>query len=436
MDASKTLAVVTSFMLAAWLTSTTPAWGAAAIGLRVGAAKIDITPTDLAGLTNVWGRQFEGVHDPLFARVLVLDNVAATAAVVTADLSAFGNTWTLREQIARELAIPIDHIFIMATHDHSAPRAGPVTPGARTRVGGPATAAYTEKVYEKVVTALQQAKASLRPARMGAGSGRADVNINRDEYTGKGWTIGIDADGPSDKTVWVVKFESLSGEPIAILMNYAVHSVVLGPDNTLVNGDLAGAAQRHVEHAYQDKVVALWTMGAAGDQNPIYNMSSDDRPPGDQATAFQAMDAQGQIVGAEVVRVANRIRKMNSAVNIKAAERVIACPIRPPTEPQPAGMNQVPATSLDIRLGLLQLDQIALTAVSGEVVTNIYWRLKRASPLTNTIMMTMINDRIGYIVDDAAYDRPIFEVSASPLARGCAESGVVNGLLEMIEAAR
>jgi hypothetical protein len=33
--------------------------------LLAGAAKIDITPQDLTGLTNLWKRPFEGVHDQI-----------------------------------------------------------------------------------------------------------------------------------------------------------------------------------------------------------------------------------------------------------------------------------------------------------------------------------------------------------------------------------
>ncbi len=67
------------------------------------------------------------------------------------------------------------------------------------------------------------------------------------------------------------------------------------------------------------------------------------------------------------------------------------------------------------------------------MVTNIYSHLRAASPLTNTIMITLTNDRVGYIADDAAYDRPIFEVNGSPMARGCAENAIVGGLVAMIE---
>jgi neutral ceramidase len=43
-----------------------------------------------------------------------------------------------------------------------------------------------------------------------------------------------------------------------------------------------------------------------------------------------------------------------------------------------------------------------------------------------------VNDRIGYIADDASYDTPIFEVKGSPVARGCAEQAIVRGLSNMI----
>jgi neutral ceramidase len=38
----------------------------------------------------------------------------------------------------------------------------------------------------------------------------------------------------------------------------------------------------------------------------------------------------------------------------------------------------------------------------------------------------------GYLADDAAYDRPIFEVNGSPAARGCPETAIVEGLVGMI----
>lgn len=397
--------------------------------LLAGAARIDITPQDLTGLTNLWRHPFEGVHDPIYVRALVVDNGINSAAIVAADLVEFGDTSELRKKIEKEIGTPTDHIIITASHDHNAPRVGTVTAGATAQKGGPATAIYTEQVYAKIVDALRQAKAGLQPARVGLGKGTAEVNTHRNVFTAEGWGMGSNPGGPSDRTVWVIKFESLAGEPLALLINYAVHSVCIGPENRLVTGDVAGAVERHVEQFYQDEVVALWTIGPAGDQNPKY-LDHDHR---ENEADYRLMDALGQILGEEVLQVAGRIGRMTSEVRIEAAERVVSCPARiPPRDAKRPGMEVQRVDSLNIRLGLIMMNHIALTWVSGEVVTNIYWHLRRESPFSNTILITMANDRVGYIVDDAGYDTPTFESTASPFQPGHAESAIVNGLVEMM----
>ena len=119
------------------------------------------------------------------------------------------------------------------------------------------------------------------------------MNINRREYSPEHgwWWLGYNPQGPSDKTVTVLRFDALSGNPIALLINYAVHAVVMGPDNYQITGDLAGATSRYVENYYRgtpkgarsdagfairlrpedanNDVVALWTSTAARDQNPV-----------------------------------------------------------------------------------------------------------------------------------------------------------------------
>ena len=145
----------------------------ASIGnLRVGAARVDITPTDLTNLNSFNGGKFTGVHDPIFARVLVLDDGTAMAALVSLDLIEVGDTTEVRRQIQSELGIPVDHILITATHDHSAPRAGSVTPGGLAHPASPESLAYSKVMYDKVLGALKKAKVS-NSSRRSSVSGRA-----------------------------------------------------------------------------------------------------------------------------------------------------------------------------------------------------------------------------------------------------------------------
>jgi len=400
--------------------------------LTAGAAKLDITPADLTALNPIGGGTFSRVHDPIFVRVLVLNDGTTETALISADLIEAGEMTPVRRRIERELGIPFDHILITATHAHNAPRIGRVSPGSLAHDGGPESMAYTELVYDVMVEALRQARASAQPARFGLGAGTADVNVNRDEYADGRWVLGFNPDGPSDKTLWVIKFESLTGDPIAVLINYAVHSTVTLWTNE-VSGDLAGAATRYVEE--QLAGVALWTLGPVGDQDPriaLGKATGDaDR---DRAFAFKAMDAQGLIVGAEAVRVARGIKRLTSTARLAAAERVIECPVKKGVDVMD-DMKQEDVPFVNLRLSLLLLNQIALTGVSGEVVTSIYWRLKKESPLTSTILISITNDRIGYIPEDAAFDRPTHEVNGCPILRGYAEDAIVTGLTAMIESA-
>jgi hypothetical protein len=86
-----------------------------------------------------------------------------------------------------------------------------------------------------------------------------------------GWHLGHNPDGPSDKTVAVVKFETMEGEPFAVFSNYGVHATVMGASNLQVSADLPGATSRFVEEHYGKGVISPWTSGAGGDQAPIYD---------------------------------------------------------------------------------------------------------------------------------------------------------------------
>lgn len=413
-----------------------PLWAADASALRVGVAKLDITPNSLIKVNpNDFG-DFAGVHDPIFARALIIDNGQNSVALVSLDLNQVGGTLPVRERIQKELGIPASHIIISPSHNHSAPLLGNPTPGGVAKTGGAEVDAYTNIVNDRIVAALKQAKAALKPARIGLGTGHADVNVNRDVYTSKGWQYGVNENGPSDKTVWVIKFETLSGEPIAVLFNYGVHPVTTRREK-LVSGDLPGAAERYVEQQYGDKVVALFTQGPGGDQDPrIYDLPTMAQNKDQRPAAFDVMNAQGFMVGAEVMRVASQIKPTVAAAQVSADERVFSCQLKQGVKELPyfqkGNMKPDQISSVPIRIGLIMIDKIALAAVSGEVVTNIYFHLKKASPLANTIMVSMANDNTGYFVDDADYDRPTAAVSNTPAARGCIENGVVNGLVEMI----
>ena len=104
------------------------------------------------------------------------------------------------------------------------------------------------------------AKENLQPARMSYGTGVSYINVNRDMIDPKthNWREGPNYDGVSDKEVEEIKFESLTGEPIAVYYNYAVFNVITGTLD-LVSGDITGAASRYIEDSFDNKIVAAFS---------------------------------------------------------------------------------------------------------------------------------------------------------------------------------
>jgi neutral ceramidase len=417
--------------------------------LLVGAARVDLTPPAGAALpmSGYSSRKqgFQKIHDHIYARAIVLSDGTHEAAILSWELIGMPDgVWKeLSQRVSKELGIPAGNLILAAEHVHSAPTVA----GAYTK-GTPATIAYTAKLEESAFEAVKQAKANLQPARFGFGTGKAYVNINRRERFPDGhWDLGYNPDGPSDKTLAVLKFETLAGKPIALFINYAVHGVVMGPNNLEISGDLPGATSRFVEQYYRGEiptrsdggwdlqlqprekttgVVALWTSGAAGDQNPIVM---------DRGEDFTMVDALGRILGEETVRVANSIKDLSSNASVWGSQRVIHCPGRKVVPgPHPRGVFKFEdADPVNIRLSLLVLNKIALTGVSGEVLTPIYLRLEKESPFQDTIMVTHANGLSGYIPNDAAYKQVSYEITTTHLKPGCAEGGIVNGLVEMMD---
>src|SRR5271166_2307562 len=93
--------------------------------LRVGAARVDITPA--ADPAHPPTGKY--AHERLYVRAIVLDNGSARAALIGADQAGLSDViWTAAsKQIAQELDCPIPNIVMSATHTHSGwgPGGGP-----------------------------------------------------------------------------------------------------------------------------------------------------------------------------------------------------------------------------------------------------------------------------------------------------------------------
>ena len=217
-------------------------------------------------------------------------------------------------------------------------------------------------------------------------------------------------------------------------------------------------------------MVTIWSQGASGDQNPLLTRPATNAlasKSGASITGYELVreavegplregtvphgtldakvadnlerwiESEGQVLGEEVIRVMTKtLRKTTRDVGIWGARQTLTCPGRTRTNTGREGSagTYVDGDPVSLRLGVLGIGDTALTSINAEVYSLIGQRVKKQSPVTNTVMVTLANGRAnsGYVPNDAAFGSYTFQVLGSRLQPGCAEQGIADGLASMI----
>lgn len=214
---------------------------------------IDITPPAglaMAGFAARTGRAV-GNHDQLTVRALVVGETA----LVTADVIGIGAA--LSKRVRERSTLPDEAITITATHTHSAPvsMAG--------RLSGDTDPAFMERLEAGLLEAIDTAVSAKKPAQLLGGVG-LDPGFAKNRRH---------KDGAIDKGIPILRVDDGSGRPVAILVSYACHPVVLGADNLLWTADYIHFFRKELETAFPG-AVAIFATGCAGDINTGHTAAS------------------------------------------------------------------------------------------------------------------------------------------------------------------
>jgi len=292
------LVVGTSFMLPL------PMAGGA---LKASVARVDITPpTGLAmyGYGNRKGTS-TGVLDPLLARVLVLEAGEKSLALVVLDLGqVFAPPWIERLRANAQKSCGISYVLVAATHTHSGPAIEDVYPPRE----GPD---WESGVLEKISRAIEEAHRNVAGVRVGTGYGVAYIGHNRLRVNPDGTVTWFEINksmtptAPIDPTISVLRVDTLEGQPLAILVNYACHPVVFGADNLQYSADWPAVMIRTVEQTFGAPQgpgpLCMFLQGGDGDINPFYAVT----PLAEDAVKMR--EWTGERLGREAARIAKAI---------------------------------------------------------------------------------------------------------------------------------
>jgi hypothetical protein len=414
--------------------------------MKAGASKEDITPPvgiKMGGFAARY-KGSEGVHDNLYARALYVEGENGSSLLIANDLLNIPDSLAteVKEELAKRLDIKESSILISATHTHSGPS---LSPDISADVPGAGLENYLSLLLEKNVAAALESVEQARTARLGWGVGRVIVGFNRRSFS-----------GPVDPDVNVLLVADESGSPIASLVNYACHGVVLGDMNYLISADYPGAVSRIIESRLGVDHVALFMNGADGDINPVTSLGY--ACPG----TFEDVDAVGRVVAYAAMNTM-RFIKMEEEPVIRDLEKKITLPLAELSEEaalrlfenQEKHVAELIAKNADAEtimrnrailnyyeknlrmvremprketvetiLQTVRIGNSVLVGIPGEPLVEVGIRIKKDSPLKPTLIISYANGYCGYIAISEAYEQGGYEVTPAwwnRLAKGAAE---------------
>lgn len=412
--------------------------------IRAGAASVDITPRPgllLAGFA-ARTKPSTGMHDPLTARAIVVED---TAIVV---LDVIGLHEDMAARIRQRCCLPEDNVIVAATHTHGAPVS------MIGRLGHDADPAFLQQMEEGAIEAIRLAADSRRPAALSAGmGGDPGVAWNRRHV-----------DGPLDRSVPVVRIRAESGECIAVMASYACHPVVLAADNLQMTADYPFYVRQALEETHPG-AIALFLTGCAGDANTGHTA---------QASWTLAANAERSFATAE------RLGKRIAEAALQAEERAMDGPVGAAHQELDLALTRLEEEPLDVlaqrwrdqlptaepvmglllghwiewaqrfaklapglwraRVSLLDWCGVPVVAMPGEVFSETGLSVRLAVPQRPAFVLAYAEGNPGYIPPASEYRFGGYEVSEAhrfigmpgAFAPGSAEAlaGAARALLE------
>lgn len=224
--------------------------------MKIGFSQRDITPPlglELGGYAGY--RPNAGVHDPLFCKVILLEQQGLRYALAVLDLMCADESLCARiAEALSPLGITSERLIVSAIHSHAAPAGVIPGEGHLSRVneaivpGNTDFKPYMQSVVAATLDTCTDAAASLEPFQLRAARGEMPP-IGSERHTGEA----------ANGSLTAVEIRTSSGKRL-IFHNFPCHPTVLSADNLLVSADFAGGIE-----ALLCADLAVFTNGAAGD---------------------------------------------------------------------------------------------------------------------------------------------------------------------------
>lgn len=398
---------------------------------------LDVTPP--LGVSIAGGMQNQKaryVHDPLYARCLVLDDGASKLVFVLVDNCLIPRTVfdEAKRRAEKVTGIPTSYLLMAATHTHSGPAATPV-------FQNDPDPAYLDFLVQRIADTVECAQHNLAPVRIAWGRAELPTEVHSRRWHMKPEALAEDPfgdhrdtvrmnppsgeglirpAGPTDPEVSFIAVQSLDGRPVALLANYSLHYVG-GVPGDHVSADYFALFAKHIRallgaENVDPPFVGLLSNGTSGDVNNIRHESPEPAKP-----PYEQMERVGRMLAEEVYRAYPGLG-WRDWVALGAATRELELGVRLPSEADVQRAKEIMAAAkgpemktlpeiyaretvllaeypktVPLLIQALRFGDLGIVGIPCEVFAELGLQLKKESPFPSTFTIELANGYNGYL---------------------------------------
>ena len=412
------------------------------------------------------------IYDDMFVRTIIIDNGKDRFLICVYETQGYPGVPNIKEILAKAAGCKIDNVLIAGTHNHSS--AKDVHGGLENN--SPEEVKFHEaywKIEEKAgLDSVKQALENMKPAKYGYGTGLSYCNVNRDVQTPFGyWVEGKNIAGYSDRNIRCIKFVDYEDKVIAALFNYGMHNTCIHmmkdfDGKAKTSGNVSGIACRFVEEALGDGMVAVWTAGCSGNQNPLMSHGLQYEYPDGYSTSvpfpdgvgFMMMEYNGRLHGVDCLKTlksidANKtemetIKSVRNDAFLPGQKREVAQNKHEMFRMGGNGLRKdgdypklpelpkmVDDNDVRCQMELAILGDVGIVSVCGEPYAEIGTKMIEAASLKNTMIVTHTGkDSARYILSKQAKDEKVFQAFRR-VKPGSSDEILINNTKKLFELA-
>lgn len=396
-----------------------------------------------------------GVHDPLEVSALCVQAAGGERALLLAfDLGwmQYGAIEQIARAVRRATGIPRRLQMFNCSHTHSAPlfdSATPFTDGQPWALA-PDGSPYFAHLLRQTVEAAREAVATLHPVHACAARVPMDTTVNRNIYTPEGRPHNFPcerhllplANGALDNEVGMLLLFSTKAQALEyVVANYTCHPLNAGGHTAEISADYVGVFRAIVRES--SRAQPMFLQGALGNTHPRVPEGgySAARRHGErlaEAVLGQAYSSRWGILAKDyalrVPEIRGRVWRHGFPLTSHGAGWYRTIVDNPLVQPQI--FRRAGKPHLRTALQVLQLGELALCGLPGELTAELALQVKWNSPYRHTWMSGMATDYLGYLNHRFAYVHGGYEAQTSvlPPEEGYRlADGLVRGLAALRE---